>query len=414
MNQWKRFWSAMNIRISAITALLIVSMAIEYVAIDTVKVYMALNYVANDTNLLLVMLVPAVALIGPVFLGPIAGVVTDRISTRAYIVPLLAVVILTPAVIVITGVSSSFQLPALVTLSVLAYLSANIRIASSKFLVPKDEYTLYHSAVVWILQIVPVFAPLLAALLIASPVNPWLLYMIGAAIMLVGAGFFLMAQSSDQTEASTKAPRGFQGISTDMKAVVRFMLDDKLLFHSVVVAALVNVVVFTAGYAGVAAFKSVELLFFGSVQGAPLIAIGMGALVGSLVAGKIKTAYSPARALEITMAFSLLLLLLQIAVMSHSLALLAIFGIGIAGSITSVIAWDVRLQRSTTENIGTIAGLTGSAYKIPSLFFLPAIGWLADIADIQMASFVAAAALALLYLLGRRSAVFQTREGDTS
>ncbi|TWI84744.1 MFS transporter [Roseibium hamelinense] len=404
----------MNTKLSAATILLIISMAVEYIAIDTVKIYMALNYAVNDAVLFPIMLVPAVALIGPVFLGPIAGVVTDRISTRVYIVPLIAVCIWTPAVAVVAAMSNGFQLPALIILSLLAYLSANIRIASSKFLVPKDEYTPYHGAVVWILQIVPVFAPLLAGVLIASPLNSWVLYGGGIAILLIGSALFLLAQRSGSAEVSAKSAQGFKGMGVDMRAAATFIISDRPLSHSVVVAALVNVAVFTSGYAGVAALKSGTLTVFGTeiaLHGAPLIALGLGALVGSTIAGRVKARYAPCQALEATMVASILLLLLQIAVMSHPLSLLATTGIGIAGSITSVLAWDVRLQRSRSDNIGTIAGLTGSAYKIPSLFFLPAIGWLAAIAGIQLASVAATASLALLYLVSRRSAVFRPQKG---
>lgn len=379
-------------------------MAIEYIAVDTVKIYMALNYAVSDENFFSVMLVPALALIGPVFLGPIAGVVTDRISARLYTVPLIAVCIWTPAVVVMTGEASNFRFLALIILSVLAYLSANIRIASSKLLVPKDEYTPYHGAVVWIMQIVPVLAPLLAGLLIAGPLNSYLIYGCGIALLLIGNVFFLLAQQLNPTKDISGARRGFEGVGRDMKNAGKFIVSDSQLSHSVVVASLVNVVVFISGYAGVVAMKSVSFQSLGvgdNFQGMPLIALGLGALLGSVFAGKVKMRYSSCQALKVTMVASILLMLLQIAAISHPLSLFASGGIGIAGSITSIIAWDVRLERSRSDNIGTIAGFTGSAYKIPSLLFLPATGWLATVAGIQLASLVAIMSLALLYLMNR-------------
>ncbi|WP_367714302.1 MFS transporter (plasmid) [Nitratireductor sp. GISD-1A_MAKvit] len=408
----------MGNKFSITTALIIVSMAIEYIAIDTVKIYLALDSLAQDNGPFLVMLIPALALVGPVMLGPIVGVFTDRISIRWYIAPLIAVALWAPlAILQADYYPTEWRLLVLVVLSVLAYLSANVRIASSKYLVPSAEYTAYHASVVWIMQAVPIVAPLAAGLLEndgSGTISSW---SGGTSILLCGVLLFGIALSRGTGEAvkkkESRAKR--QSIPETLLAAFSFITNDRELAHSVIVVALVNVIVFVSGYAGLAAFNEYSLGAFASdnlLPGTPLIAMGAGALLGSLIAGKVKQKYIATKALSFTMSASIVLMMVQALLISSVFSLAAIACIGVLGSITVVLAWDIRLQRSRPENIGTIAGVTGAAYKIPSLVMLPVVGSLAANTGIQTACMATACILGALYYVSCQTRILRSPGGS--
>ncbi|MCF1485579.1 MULTISPECIES: MFS transporter [Rhizobium/Agrobacterium group] len=396
----------MNIKFSAVTGLLVASMTVEYISIDTAKIFLALNYAAEDSSYFLVLLVPTIALIGPVLFGPVAGVITDRIATKSYYIPLQTVALTVPVVILSTKYSRELQFLALTLLSMLAYLSANIRIASSKHMVPKEEFTSYHTCVVWVMQIVPLAAPLFAGLLVSLAASIFQFFLVAAAIMSAGVFVFWQAQTRGDAHSVRKDGKGYKGMGRAALGAGHFILKDHELSHSVVVAGLVNVVVFMSGYAGIVAFKAnvkLQSEFASVLDGAPLIALGIGALLGALFARKVKSTFASSQALSVIMFASIGLLLLQAMTMTTIYSLLVCFCVGITGSLTSILAWDVRLQRSSPENIGTIAGVTGSAYKIPSLVLLPIVGLIASATDIRTACIFAAAILIALYLISRKT-----------
>lgn len=393
---------------SLVTLLLILSMLIEYTAIEAMKIYLALSYLGGEHGYFVVLLVPALALVGPATLGPIAGIITDRISARAYPVPLAAVAMWAPLIMLPpTSSPVELRLAALVVLSVLAYLSANIRIASSRHLVPQAEYATYHSAVVWILQIVPIAAPFFAGLLLNLRLSAAVAYGGGISILLIGVLFFAAARRLVKTAA--REPSGAEVAQHSALAAlveaIKFVLSDRDLSRSVVVAALVNVTVFVGGYAGVAAFDQFGLTRQGAgafFPGTPLAAMGVGALLGSLIVGPLRRRYPDLALLEIMALTSIAFLLAQALLISNALSLVPILGIGAVGGITSVIAWGIRLQRSRADNIGTLAGVTGAAYKIPSLLILPVISFLAGASQIQAACLAALGIVTLAYFASFR------------
>ncbi len=367
------------------------SSTLEYVSIELLKVLLVLQ-LATTNNAFLVLLVPTAALIGPVVLGPVAGMVLDRVPLGFFWLVALVIAIVVPFFgYMILSNESRFLISGMTAVSVIAYLSAVSRIVASKYIISEKDMTFFHGSLIWVLQLIPIAGPLLAGFLNASSAKgPWFIVWI---ILLVLGAFVVRSLLNDVDPQKTPQATGNQFLASWKEIFV-----SDLFRYSVVCAAVSNVVVLSIPYLSVLEITSSA---DNTAQTFPFIAAGAGAMLAPPVKGYL-TKLDEKRSLSLAVYASLTLLASTFWIGGLLTLLLCNLIAGFLGASVTLIAWNVRLKLSSKENIGTIAGLTGALYKLPSIVLLPLVGALSTYVGSPFACFALAGLLATsLFVLGK-------------
>lgn len=390
-------------------------MIMENVLCETIRVYALISYARQTSDTFLSLMVPTILLVGPVFFGVIAGSITDHISRPKLAYPIIALATFASVALISVQVGNTYLTwTLLIGVAILSYLSVNIRIAASKFAVDPQDYSRFHSGVVWVLQVAPVASPLIAGLIASGGSIVWMYFVILAACAFAGAAAFsiVISRSTRDHQSGITPKLTFGDVSRSSSAAARTVFSDVPLRSSVFIASLQNVLVFVSGSIATVQYQSTSN--FELLGGLPLFVAGCGAFVSAPVAGLFKKKVGARRLLTISLFASVIAVAIQSLIALNPWMLTMVFLVGANGATTAVCAWDIRLERSSKSNIGSIAGLTSTLYKLPSIVVLPLVGLIANVKDSSVALISAVAIVCGLYALNFLSNVLtiQSRRED--
>lgn len=307
---------------------------------------------------------------------------------------LLAPVLIVAAIPVET---LSLLLAALLVLliSVLGYVSTSTRITSAKHALAAEEVVGYHSNLATILHLIPIGAPFTAGLLLSSMAGP-IVFVIILSIALSFAVLLYRSVVRDHEDArAIESNVGVDNVTRRIRDASVHILDTPLLLQSVLVTSIVNFIGFANEYLAVR--HVIDLDFGFSVwPSAPLMLSGFGAIVSAFFAQYIeKVNYK--RTLWYCQTLAIVAMLSCYLSSNTVVFCVALILNGAVGATAAATAWSVRLRLATRANIGVIAGVTSSLYKVHSLLFLPLVGNVAGANGVLIGGlFVSAVALASL------------------
>jgi len=372
------------------------SMTVEYLSVDIMQIFLVVSLVSSGGAVSMGVAIPAAALIGPVFVGPISGFFIDRISRQRiwYFALLLGFTV--PIFIWKSPfLSDSWIIFGVVGVSVLAYIGATSRVVASKFIVDDEHMDFFHGALIWIMQSIPIIAALLVSLMIWLDLQG-ITTLVWMGSMLIGAlvfrGILLRCVPHVQKESARHGSAGDQ-----LKSAFTEIFTVSIFRYSIFVAGIVNFCVFAISYISVATIN-VEIAFFG--RSLPLVFVGLGAL-GAPLAKVYLNKFGDQ--LLLTLAYFVSVGLLGTTFFFYDLWVTLVFNgvAGFFGATVAMVTWNIRLRVASKKNIGAIAGLTGAMYKLPSILLLPLVGILSDVIGAAQACFVFTLCFVVLWVIYR-------------
>lgn len=367
---------------SKVSLMLLFSMLIEYIGVELFFKVMALKLLIVDAKPILSSIYFSMSFIGPVFFGPVSGYITDHINNlNKWKIPFLLSIILGFSWISINYGFENLSIILSIIISVTGYLSSNIRIAISKHLILEDDYSKYHTGVVWILEIVPLIIPLIASIVIISEKNCGLFWTFSInLLLLIGVMFLKKVLKKDKFFFSKNkvTTLSYQSFKNKVNLVLNRIIETKELKVSIYSASVINFLTIGFGYLAIR-----RILKFnpeiGTISIWILVIMGIGGIIGGLFQSWIKKySHSNIRLLNIYLGIGSLFSIALILIKSFLGFLILGFFIGILGSCVSILVWNIRLKNSKNEDIGIMAGLTSSFYKIVPLTMMPILGILEE------------------------------------
>lgn len=357
---------------------LLYSMFSEYMAVDLFFKIMGLKALLVDASPILGSVYFSMSFIGPVFCGPLSGYLTDCIGHRQkWKIPLMVSVVLGGAWVAMCYGMVNLTIFLGVILSVIGYLSANIRIAISKYLIPQDGYSQYHTGVVLILELIPLIAPVLAIVLIEANNNVLIYSNIGVFLMMFVGIFILrgvICSYGDYLEQSKKEGVNNRSLKEKLIVAYRSILKSKEFLLSIYIASAMNLLVLSFGYLSIEKMLRIDPEIK-DMSALILSIMSVGGIMGGFLVVLVKKLkFSNAKLFKIYVNVGIALA--SIVLLTNSPLLIAVGGlmVGVLGSLVSILVWNIRLSHSDNSNIGILAGVTGSLYKILPLLVLPVIG----------------------------------------
>lgn len=359
---------------------LLISLAIEFFAVEFVNKLALLTALIKSDDYVYGFLLSALGFAGAVLLGPVIGALVDtaRIS-RLWFAQALTTIMVVLAMIGIVAENQHFSYGFIMLLSIVGYTSANIRIALSKRLIPKNEITGYHSKIVWVFELTPFAVPALCSVLLSNStaVVSSVAILVLAALMIVSA-FIIRSLTRLSINTDSSPPGSIFDLANRLRMGTRVIRSSPIFTYSILVAGAINLFVLCMGLLAIVKIKT-SAPEFGDVSGLLLMVVSSGALLGALLKNHSwlqKT--SAVRQFQLYIALAVAACGMMAASETIMVIVISLLFAGFVSALTTVTVWDVRIKNTSPNNIGVIAGVTGALYKLPLLVISPLVGIVAE------------------------------------
>lgn len=276
----------------------------------------------------------------------------------------------------------------------------NARMSIIKEVVPKELLTSANARFSFMYTLIEIMGPAISGfiLLFASLHNGFLLTGI--------AYLFALCAISFLEKKETSVPSDRTSFWIEFAAGWRELFRNRPLWHMTLLVIFLNA---TSGMfdAMLIFFAKDHLQLNNSQLGLALSVVGAGGLVGSSLVAYLRKRVPTGRLLGATIlllgvSYSLMVLPPNIWIMC-----LALFLIGMIGTIENICIWTFRQETTPLNLMGRITGITGSIFKLGMVFSIYLSGWVTAWMGPEIVFTAAAIGNLIIFLVYRQLALWR-------